>query len=328
MSSPSAIEPSPTYLTNLRRAPFSDEKVRKVVEAAVHLEAGETMIAAIDTAALRAFKEGLVVTDRRLIRYDKDGARTIAREDFESVVFTEKFPYPVRLNHKNGTVVLPGCSVKGGREICHLIRAAVRGDVAAATAPPPEGVLEPRAAPVVATPVSEVFKVFHGRAQTDASSDLGMLLGVLFFGPLVLGGFWLGARGEGLTAGFFKVTLALGVLGWPFLLWDSWKSYRTQGPRKVVYCVSPGQLVKGVLRGESHPLWSATEASPPIPTDQIWRRDAATVFLRQGAIVVEWRHSALVSGSMTLDVKISPDEFDDPAQFDGLVDALALRVLP
>ncbi len=308
--------------TNFYRAPVSNEKVSKAVEAVVRLDGGETMIAVIDTTALGSGKEGLVVTDRRLIRYDKKGAYPIAREDFESAVLTEKFPYPVRLNHRNGTVVLPGITAKQGREICHLIRATARGDVAAAMAPPPEEALAP---PLLATSAPDVFRIFHGRVHTNATSDLGTFLAILFVGPIVLAGFWLGAHREGLTAAFFRVSFYLGLVGWPFLLWNSWKDYRKKGPRKVIYCVNSGLLAKLLLRGESHPLWDATEASPPIQADQSWRRDGATIFLRQGAIVVEWRRSAMVSGSTTMVEKISRDEFADSTQFEALVDSLGLR---
>ncbi len=125
---------------NFHRAPIANEKVSQAVQAAVCLDVGETIIAVIDMTAFGSGKEGLVVTDHGFIRYDKKGAFPISRADFESVVLTEKFPYLVRLNHRSGTVVLPGSTSKQGKD-CHLIRAVARGDVAAALAPAPEEAL-------------------------------------------------------------------------------------------------------------------------------------------------------------------------------------------
>jgi len=171
------------------------------------------------------------------------------------------------------------------------------------------------------------------RPSTLYTTTLTSAWGTLLIGPVLLGVFWFAGSMASPSpfAIIFKVSFWLGLVAYPMLVISSFREAAKPGPRKVVYGVNAGRLVRKVLRGTDDPLWSATEAPADLDAiggrDRTWQRGKdLTVRLSDGDLVVDERHkqSFPSSGTLTFTEKITPSEFPALDTFQSLVQALGL----
>lgn len=297
----------------LHRGPIADDKVRRAVEAIVTLKDGETAFATHDTTAFDSGAEGFVITDARLIFFNKKGMRTVPWSNVTETSFKPGFPWLLRITHAGGTETFNMANSEEGTWAEAALRAASQGDFAAVAA----AVDAPLAARGSAEdPSATPLRLFHGRVERDKSRDWNYAIGTVVVGAILLVAFrFVGSMSSPYSI-IFVVSYWVGLVLYPFLVVTSIRDAMRPGERKVVYCVNGSRIVKKVLRGESDPLWNASEAPSGLDAaglrDEQWERGTKLTIHFDGpdiTLVHKQRH--YLSGEMTHLSTIKRDEFDD-----------------
>lgn len=306
---------------------ITDAKAREGFERHITLQPGESLILFRDSSFRNTGTSGLVVTSERLIQFEGKGVIQAAWSDVVDADYKDNFPkrFVVRLKTgKKHEFMLAGLSSADAETVVAAANSA-RGVESSVPEKPQEAEVK------LATGVTEgPYRLYHG-VQIERDVDMRNFLLTLLIGPLLVFAMWWAGGVNHPVAIIFRVSFWIGLIGFPVLIISELRDLLKKGPRKIVYGLNEGRIIKKVLRGENDPLWKAESAPPDLDAfglgDKQWKlADIKLVFDPDKInLKLDAQRSWMGTTTPATEDSIPRSDFEDDEVFNRLLSDLRAR---